>query len=89
MTLPLIVLFALSMASIAFTPASPIVFVLLYAIAGTFGAGQAPLPYAKAISSWFDQRRGLALGIAMAGAGTRSMVPRCSRISYKPLPVLW
>jgi predicted MFS family arabinose efflux permease len=80
-TLPLIVLFALSMASIAFTPASPIVFVLLYAIAGTFGAGQAPLPYAKAISSWFDQRRGLALGIAMAGAGIGvAVIPQLARL---------
>jgi predicted MFS family arabinose efflux permease len=80
-TLPMIVLFALSMASIAFTPASPIVFVLLYAIAGTFGAGQAPLPYAKAISSWFDQRRGLALGIAMAGAGIGvAVIPQLARL---------
>jgi predicted MFS family arabinose efflux permease len=68
-TMPAIVLFALSMASISLTPASPIVFVLLYAIVGAFGAGQAPLPYAKAISGWFDRRRGLALGIAMAGVG--------------------
>jgi MFS family permease len=80
-TLPLIALFALSMASIAFTPASPIVFVVLYAIAGTFGAGQAPLPYAKAISEWFDKRRGLALGIAMAGVGIGvAVVPQLARV---------
>ena len=80
-TMPLIVLFSLSMASIALTPALPIVFVLLYAIAGVFGAGQAPLPYAKAISSWFDQRRGLALGIAMAGVGIGvAVIPQLARL---------
>jgi MFS family permease len=80
-TMTMIVLFAVSMASIALTPALPIVFVLLYAIAGVFGAGQAPLPYAKAISEWFDERRGIALGIAMAGAGIGvAVIPQLARL---------
>jgi MFS family permease len=68
-TLPFITAFALTTAAIALTPASPFIFILLYGICGLFGGGQAPLNYAKAISSWFESKRGLALGIAMSGVG--------------------
>jgi MFS family permease len=68
-TLPFIAAFALTTAAIALTPASPFIFILLYGICGLFGCGQAPLNYAKAISSWFESKRGLALGIAMSGVG--------------------
>lgn len=60
---------ALGVAAMALTPRSVTGFILLYAIAGVLSSGQAPLPYAKAISSRFDTCRGLALGIAMAGSG--------------------
>ena len=68
-TLLSITCFAASFAAISFTPANVSIYVLLYALAGLFASGQAPLPYAKAISGWFEDRRGLALGIAMAGVG--------------------
>jgi MFS family permease len=68
-TLVFITLFAATTALIARTPASPAGFIFLYAVSGIFSAGQAPLPYAKAISAWFDARRGFALGVAMAGVG--------------------
>lgn len=68
-TLPFIAVFALTTAAIALTPASPLVFILLYGICGLAGGGQQPLNYAKAISAWFESSRGLALGIAMAGVG--------------------
>jgi MFS family permease len=68
-TLPFITAFALLTAAIALTPASPLIFILLYGICGLAGGGQAPLNYAKAISSWFETKRGLALGIAMSGVG--------------------
>ena len=68
-TLPFIVAFAATTGAIALTPASPLMFILLYGICGLAGGGQAPLNYAKAISAWFESTRGLALGIAMAGVG--------------------
>ena len=68
-TLPFITFFALTTAAIALTPPSPFIFILLYGICGLAGGGQAPLNYAKAISSWFESKRGLALGIAMSGVG--------------------
>jgi len=64
-----ITVFALSVAAISLAPANVAGFVALYANAGLLSSGQAPLPYAKAITSRFDAHRGLALGIAMAGVG--------------------
>ena len=80
-TLAVIVLFSLSTATIALTPPSALAFVLLYACWGFISGGQAPLPYAKAISAWFDGRRGLALGIAMAGIGIgTALLPQLVRL---------
>src|SRR5581483_10221398 len=67
--LPVIVLCASSVALIALTPKSIVAFLLLFAITGVLGSGQGPLGYAKCVSAWFDDRRGLALGITMSGIG--------------------
>jgi MFS family permease len=67
--LPVIVLSSLSVAAISLTPASLLVFIALYALAGLATAGHGPQPYAKTIAAWFDRRRGLALGSAMTGVG--------------------
>ena len=72
--LPSIVLFALAMAALGFSPASPFAFIVMYGIAGIFAAGQTPLPYAKAVAGAFEQHRGLALGISMAGVGIGAAV---------------
>src|SRR3954468_7200005 len=75
-----ILLFALSLASLSLTPRSPAVFIAMSGLVGLLSAGQAPLPYAKAVSSWFDERRGLALGIAMTGIGIGgTLVPQFAR----------
>ena len=42
---------------------SILVFMLFFAITGFLGSGQGPLAYAKCVSAWFDDKRGLALGI--------------------------
>jgi predicted MFS family arabinose efflux permease len=76
-SLSFITLFSLSVAAISLTPASPAVFFLLYAICGLFSAGQTPMPYAKAVAASFDLKRGIALGVAMAGVGIgTSLIPR-------------
>jgi predicted MFS family arabinose efflux permease len=67
--LPIVVLCASSVALIALTPKSVLVFMLLFAVTGVLGSGQGPLGYAKCVSAWFDSRRGLALGITMSGIG--------------------
>jgi MFS family permease len=67
--LPVIVLSSVSVAAISLTPASLLVFVALYAVAGLATAGHGPQPYAKTIAAWFDRGRGFALGVAMTGVG--------------------
>lgn len=68
-TLPAITLFALGMAAIGLLAESTWSLALLYAAAGVAAAGQTPLAYSKAVSQAFDSKRGLALGVAMAGVG--------------------
>jgi predicted MFS family arabinose efflux permease len=79
-TLTFIPLFALSTAALSLTPSSRVVFITLAGICGLISTGQAPPAYAKAVSAWFDERRGLALGIAMAGIGIgATAVPQFAR----------
>jgi MFS family permease len=72
--LVVIPLFALSIASFSMLPASIPVFVLLFGVAGVLGAFQSPIPYVKVVSEWFDDRRGLALGIMMTGIGLGGLI---------------
>jgi MFS family permease len=67
--IPSIVLFALGIMAVGYFSTSVTVFIVIYALAGIVAAGQTPLPYAKVITSIFDKKRGLALGISMAGVG--------------------
>ena len=79
-TLPFIALFSLTTATIGMTSSSPAIFLLLYALCGLVGSGQAPQGYVKAISAWFDGRRGLALGVATAGIGVgAALMPQLTR----------
>jgi MFS family permease len=45
---------------------------VLYFCVGILGAGTSPLAYARLVAKWFEQRRGLALGLTMAGVGVGS-----------------
>lgn len=75
-----IVLFGIGMAMIGQVTMSLTTFICLYAMTGLVAAGQTPLIYAKAVSAAFDRRRGLALGVAMAGVGVgTALVPRLAQ----------
>jgi len=65
-------LFALSLASIYFTPSNIYVYYLLWAIVPVAGIGLWPLGYLQAVTPWFDRKLGLALGCANAGIGLGS-----------------
>lgn len=67
-------LFLVMLGSISLTSANPMHFVALYGLLGLLGTALTPLPYAKAIAQTFDSRRGLALGVAMAGTGFGSAI---------------
>jgi MFS family permease len=74
-----IALFALATAAMSMITPSIAVLYGLYAIAGLVGVGQNPGAYSKAVSAWFDSRRGLALGITLAGVGLgTAIVPQLS-----------
>jgi len=42
----------------------------LFIILGFIGTGTAPVPYGIVVSRWFDQRRGLALGLMLVGVSS-------------------
>jgi MFS family permease len=80
MTLWSVVIFSLATALMS-QARSLVLFLILYAICGLTGSGRGPISYSKAISAWFQARRGLALGIAFAGLGAGSaIIPHVTRL---------
>lgn len=67
--LPAVLIFALATAAGGLLGPSPLEFALLYGFLGFVGAGHSTLTYGRAVSTWFDARRGLALGVTLAGIG--------------------
>jgi MFS family permease len=72
--LPGIVAFAACLCLMSQTPHSLPVFTVFFTLTSIAGAVQTPLGYTKAIAAWFDRRRGLALGCALAGVGLGGIV---------------
>jgi MFS family permease len=64
--IPATLLFALSVTSLAFFSAPLWHLYAIYTVIGIVGSGTTPVPYSKVITRWFDRRRGLALGLAIA-----------------------
>jgi len=65
---PSVLLFGLGVLSLAFLSAHLWHFYAVYLFLGVVGSGTTPVPYSKVVSRWFDKKRGLALGIAVAGS---------------------
>jgi MFS family permease len=67
--LPSTILFGLAIGSMYFlTPSLWHLYAMCVAIP-ILGAGTAPMTYSRLIVAWFDKRRGLALGVGLAGVG--------------------
>jgi len=60
---------ALAVASAALLAQSLAGLYLAYALIGVLGAGTSPAVWTRAVSGWFDRRRGLALGLTLMGTG--------------------
>ena len=75
-------LLALLLISAPLLPARIAALYLFYAAIGLVGNGSAPIPYGRVVSSWFDRRRGLALGCTLfgIGAGAIFMPSLCQRL---------
>jgi MFS family permease len=67
--LPSATLFGLAMMSFYFLSRNIWHYYAIYLVLGIVGGGISPVPYYDVIARWFDRRRGLALGLAMLGAG--------------------
>lgn len=68
-TLPSIVLLALSFGSLYFLTPNVWHLYIVFALIPILGAGTSSVAYSRVITWWFDGRRGQALGTALAGIG--------------------
>jgi MFS family permease len=71
---PCVVVFGLAFASLSLL--TPNIWHLygVFFVLGVVGNGTAQMAYSRAVSSWFDSRRGTALAIVMAGGAVGAMV---------------
>jgi len=67
--IPALLLFGVGIMSLGLLPANLVLFYLAFCVIGLLSTGGTPTPYAMAVSCWFIRRRGLALGLSMAGIG--------------------
>jgi MFS family permease len=78
---PSIILMGIAVWSMSMLPDSLAWFYAGYLAITLFGLGTLPLSYSRVVIAWFDRRRGLALGIALAGFGVGgALVPEISKI---------
>ena len=72
--LPCIVVFAAAYISLALLTPHLLRFYLTFFVIGLVGNGTAYIGYSRAISTWFNRRRGLALAIMLAGSALGAML---------------
>jgi MFS family permease len=72
--LPATALFAMILLSMKVLAAGIGQFYALYLALGFLVNGVGPVPYGQVVARWFDQRRGLALGLMMFGIGSGAMI---------------
>ena len=72
--LPCIFVFSTAYVSLAWLTPHLVHFYLAYFLIGLVGNGTAYLGYSRAISTWFNRRRGLALSIMLAGGSCGAML---------------
>ena len=64
-----IVLFSLTMMSFSLNNGSIALYLTIWGVLAFAGAGTLPITFTRAISRWFNEKRGLALGVALIGTG--------------------
>ena len=63
------ILFSFGMMLFSLNNGSTTIYLLLWGLLALLGAGTLPITFTKAISRWFQHKRGFALGIALVGTG--------------------
>jgi MFS family permease len=72
--LPCMAVFGVAFASLGFLTPRLMHLYAVFVMLGMVGNGTTQMGYSRAVSTWFDKRRGLALALVMAGVGTGAMV---------------
>ncbi len=72
--LPCIAVFAAAMASLSLLHGALSQYYGTYFVLGLVGNGTAQLAYSRAVLSWFQRRRGVAVGLMLTGSGTGSIL---------------
>lgn len=72
--IPSMAVFGLSFASLGFLTPHLLHLYAIFVVLGIVGNGTSQMGYSRAVATWFDRRRGIALALVMAGSGTGSML---------------
>jgi MFS family permease len=72
--LPCIVIFSCGMASLSLLRGNVLQLYAIYVLLGIVGNGTAQLAYSRAVLTWFERRRGLALALVLTGSGAGSIL---------------
>lgn len=64
-----LILFSLSFMAFGLNSGSTTLYLALWAIMAFAGAGTLPMTWTRAINNWFNQNRGMALGLSLLGTG--------------------
>jgi len=62
-------LFGITFIAFNFNTGSPLLYYALWGIMAIAGAGTLPMTWTRAINNWFNENRGLALGLSLLGTG--------------------
>ncbi|MDT7836978.1 MFS transporter [Aquabacterium sp. OR-4] len=65
---------ALGFVGLAAQTGSSTLWQVSWLLLAVLGVGTTPLTWSRGIAAWFDQRRGLALGVALSGTGVTALV---------------
>lgn len=71
---PSILFFGIAIAGLSLMTASLFHYYVMYLILALAGVCTTPASYSRVVVSWFDRRRGLALGITLAGIGAGTAI---------------
>lgn len=72
--LPCMVGLGVGFVSLALVDGQPWQLYAVYTFFGLVGAGLSPTGYARAVSGWFDERRGVAIAIVISGSAVAAIV---------------
>lgn len=71
-----LLLFALAFMSFALSTGSLQLYYLTWGAMALLGAGTLPITWTRGVNSWFEERKGLALGLALMGTGLFGIVSK-------------